>query len=181
MPTTTQPPAKPPRGNPNLNRSPRCNARTRAGAPCQAPAIHGKLRCRMHGGRSTGPRTPEGLARLTQARTSHGCFTAETRARNRYVITLRRRTLVTMAAIRAIDRLPADLAARLTNSLVPELLPPPRPPATLTRAQDQAAQQAEAASLAPWRQAVAATRQSPRATPPETASSNIPPKPHAPV
>ncbi|UQV19065.1 hypothetical protein MU852_04160 [Brevundimonas albigilva] len=38
----------------------RCGARTRAGTPCQAPAIRGKRRCRMHGGRSTG--APKGEA-----------------------------------------------------------------------------------------------------------------------
>ncbi len=37
-------------------------------------------RCRMHGGRSTGPSTPEGLARLTAARTSHGTYSAQARA-----------------------------------------------------------------------------------------------------
>jgi hypothetical protein len=37
-------------------------------------------RCRMHGGRSTGPRTPEGLASLTAARTTHGNYCAEARA-----------------------------------------------------------------------------------------------------
>lgn len=28
----------------------RCGARTRSGKPCMAPAVHGKTRCRMHGG-----------------------------------------------------------------------------------------------------------------------------------
>ena len=28
----------------------RCSARTRKGTPCQSPAVHGKNRCRMHGG-----------------------------------------------------------------------------------------------------------------------------------
>ena len=48
----------------------RCGARTRSGAPCQAPAVWDRERnrprngrCRMHGGLSTGPRTPEGRAR----------------------------------------------------------------------------------------------------------------------
>jgi hypothetical protein len=31
----------------------------------------------MHGGASTGPRTPEGLARIRAARTTHGMRTAE--------------------------------------------------------------------------------------------------------
>ncbi|TXN38898.1 hypothetical protein FV232_26420 [Methylobacterium sp. WL30] len=30
--------------------APRCGARTRAGSPCQSPAVEGKKRCRMHGG-----------------------------------------------------------------------------------------------------------------------------------
>jgi hypothetical protein len=33
-----------------MNRAPRCGARTRAGKPCQSPAVRGKHRCRMHGG-----------------------------------------------------------------------------------------------------------------------------------
>ena len=33
----------------------------------------------MHGGASTGPRTPEGLQRIVQARTVHGRYGAEMR------------------------------------------------------------------------------------------------------
>src|SRR3954453_9163769 len=58
--------------------APRCGARTRAGTPCRSPAM-GNGRCRLHGGLSTGPRTPEGLARLAQARTVHGGYGAEMR------------------------------------------------------------------------------------------------------
>ena len=57
----------------------RCGARTRAGTPCRSPAM-GNRRCRLHGGLSTGPRTPEGLARLARARTVHGGYGAEMRA-----------------------------------------------------------------------------------------------------
>jgi hypothetical protein len=53
-------------GNPEL--APRCGARNRRGLPCQAPAVRGKRRCRLHGGHSTGPRTLEGLARLRASR-----------------------------------------------------------------------------------------------------------------
>lgn len=42
----------------------RCGARTRRGTPCAARSEPGALRCRRHGGRSTGPRTPEGKARI---------------------------------------------------------------------------------------------------------------------
>jgi len=45
----------------------RCGAkRHRDGQPCQALSEPGKRRCRFHGGRSTGPRTPEGKARVAQ-------------------------------------------------------------------------------------------------------------------
>lgn len=41
-----------------------CGARRhRDGQPCEAMSEPGKRRCRFHGGRSTGPRTPEGMAR----------------------------------------------------------------------------------------------------------------------
>ena len=41
-----------------------CHAkRHRDGKPCQALSEPGKRRCRFHGGRSTGPRTPEGRER----------------------------------------------------------------------------------------------------------------------
>ena len=56
----------------------RCGARTRAGTPCRSPAMRNG-RCRMHGGLSTGPRTREGLARLSQVRTVHGGYGAEMR------------------------------------------------------------------------------------------------------
>lgn len=59
--------------------SPRCGAKTRAGTACRAPAM-GNGRCRLHGGLSTGPRTPEGLERLAQARTVHGGYSAEMRS-----------------------------------------------------------------------------------------------------
>lgn len=46
---------------------PRCGARTRKGTPCQAPALWGKNRCRMHGGLSTGAKTAEGRARIAES------------------------------------------------------------------------------------------------------------------
>jgi hypothetical protein len=60
---------------------PRCGActRSRGGQPCRAPAMRGKRRCRLHGGLSTGPRTPEGLARSRRARWKHGRYSQEAR------------------------------------------------------------------------------------------------------
>ena len=50
----------------------RCLARTRRGSPCQNPAIGGRTRCKLHGGRSTGPKTSAGRARVIAANTKHG-------------------------------------------------------------------------------------------------------------
>lgn len=50
-----------------------CAAKSkRTGLQCKAPAISGKNKCRFHGGKSTGPKTPEGRQRCAQARTTHG-------------------------------------------------------------------------------------------------------------
>ena len=63
-----------PRGNPNL--APRCGAKARTtGLACRAPAMTNG-RCRMHGGKSSGPRTPEGFSKLAAARTTHGMYCA---------------------------------------------------------------------------------------------------------
>ncbi len=66
-----------PRGNPHA--APRCGAHTRAGERCRQPAMPNG-RCRLHGGRSTGPRTEAGRAALAAARTTHGQYGAESRA-----------------------------------------------------------------------------------------------------
>jgi hypothetical protein len=43
-----------------------CGARTRKGTPCKRRDIYYNGRCPLHGGLSTGPRTPEGKARVTK-------------------------------------------------------------------------------------------------------------------
>ena len=50
----------------------RCLAKTRRSTPCKKAALKGRNRCRLHGGCSTGPRTPEGKARCIAAHTKHG-------------------------------------------------------------------------------------------------------------
>lgn len=56
----------------------RCQATSkRTNMQCAAPAMSGKLVCRFHGGRSTGPRTPEGRARC--GRRIHGNSTRQAR------------------------------------------------------------------------------------------------------
>ena len=58
----------------------RCGAGTKAGTPCQRPAVKKTGRCTRHRGRSTGPRTAEGRARIAAAHTTHGRQTKEARA-----------------------------------------------------------------------------------------------------
>ncbi|MFP6705692.1 MAG: HGGxSTG domain-containing protein [Alphaproteobacteria bacterium] len=50
----------------------RWGAKTHQGTPCQKVALKGKKRCRLHGGLSTGPRTPDGETRVIEAHTKHG-------------------------------------------------------------------------------------------------------------
>ena len=44
-----------------------CGARTRKGKACRNKSEPGKRRCKFHGGKSTGPRTAEGRARIAEA------------------------------------------------------------------------------------------------------------------
>src|SRR5215472_13516980 len=56
------------------NAAPRCGARSkRTGKPCQGAAMPNG-RCKLHGGKSTGPRTVEGLERSRRANRKHGHF-----------------------------------------------------------------------------------------------------------
>jgi hypothetical protein len=75
----------------------RCGAKTRRGTNCEAPAIKGGRRCRLHGGLSTGPRTPEGRERIRQARTIHGFYSAK-------AIATRRRARAGYRSLRAFLR-----------------------------------------------------------------------------
>ena len=55
----------------------RCGAGTKAGTPCQRHAVKRTGRCARHGGRSTGPRTEEGRARIAAAQLKHGRLTKQ--------------------------------------------------------------------------------------------------------
>jgi uncharacterized protein YjcR len=50
----------------------RCGAKTRAGKPCNSPSVHGKRRCRMHGG-ALGSGAPRGNKNALK----HGRYTRE--------------------------------------------------------------------------------------------------------
>ena len=63
----------------DFTKAPRCGAKTRKGTPCQAPAMKNG-RCRLHGGKSTGPKTQEGIERIRQAHIKRGEYTQESMA-----------------------------------------------------------------------------------------------------
>jgi len=64
----------------DVSKAPRCGAKTRGGTACQCPAMRNLRRCRLHGGKSTGPRTAAGLERRRRARWRYGVYSRETRA-----------------------------------------------------------------------------------------------------
>ena len=49
-----------------------CLSETRMGTLCAKSPIKGKIRCRLHGGLSTGPKIAEGKARIATAHFKHG-------------------------------------------------------------------------------------------------------------
>ena len=105
---------------------PSCGARTRTGTPCDEPGMPNG-RCRVHGGTSTGPRTPEGMARMIAAKTTHGMHGAagaERRARRVFVRTSIVRVRLQTTAIELEAYLPPEMAVRL-HRIPPELQPPP--------------------------------------------------------
>jgi hypothetical protein len=61
-----------PRNTAAMLSSPRCGAKTRNGGACRSPAVHGKKRCRMHGG-APGSGAPKGNKNALK----HGLFTKE--------------------------------------------------------------------------------------------------------
>jgi hypothetical protein len=64
-----------------LRRARRCGARTRRkGTPCQCPALRGRSRCRLHGGRSPG--APRGN---TNGNFRHGDYSAAAEEERRWL------------------------------------------------------------------------------------------------
>jgi len=60
----------------DFTKAPRCGAKTRRGTRCECPAMPNG-RCRLHGGRSSGAKTKEGLERIKRAVTKSGMYTKE--------------------------------------------------------------------------------------------------------
>jgi hypothetical protein len=60
----------------HLKTLPKCEAKTRSNTSCQQVAV-ANGRCYPHGGKSTGPRTPEGLLRMKESKIKHGRYSKE--------------------------------------------------------------------------------------------------------
>ncbi|NQU72052.1 MAG: hypothetical protein HQ514_15980, partial [Rhodospirillales bacterium] len=114
-------------GNPpgDLRLARRCGARTRTGegCPCRQPSMKNG-RCRLHGGKSTGPRTVEGLARSRRARWVHGGRGREYAVLRRDGMKLRRRIAALCAEIAA--RIALDGANGSCRAASKEFSSPPR-------------------------------------------------------
>lgn len=61
-----------------------CEAKTKNGIPCENLGM-ANGRCGMHGGKSTGPRTPEGKERIRKANWKHGKRSAQAREQHKNV------------------------------------------------------------------------------------------------
>lgn len=69
----------------DLRLLPRCRAKAKStGSGCGNPAMKGKRVCWIHGGRSKGPRTREGLSRSKSANLRHGHYRKEKLERRKY-------------------------------------------------------------------------------------------------
>ena len=63
-----------------MRASPRCGAKTRTSGACRSPAVHGKKRCRMHGGAQR-----SGAPKANQNARKHGLFTRDAIAERRQI------------------------------------------------------------------------------------------------
>lgn len=58
----------------------------RTKSQCGAVAIRGKTKCKVHGGRSPGPKTQEGRDRIAAANTTHGRETGSVRTERKLAL-----------------------------------------------------------------------------------------------
>ena len=78
----------------------RCGAKTRRNVPCPNPAVTGRSRCRMHGGKGGGPKGKR------NGNYRHGNFTREALALRKSRAAIRR---AEMAELRMLERLGRSL------------------------------------------------------------------------
>ena len=93
---------------------PRCGARTRNGTPCHNAAM-ANGRCRLHGGKSTGPRTPEGLERSRRANWKHGHPSAEAIAQRKEAAAIGREISLLIRLLNAEEQTPRDPSNKVAS------------------------------------------------------------------
>ena len=81
-----------PRNTSAMRAAARCGAQTRAAKPCQAPAVNGKRRCRMHGG-AKGSGAPVGNSNALK----HGMYTRDELAFRKELAKLMRQSRETLS------------------------------------------------------------------------------------
>jgi hypothetical protein len=82
-------------GNPPCDymKAPRCGAKNRQEKPCQAPALRGRKRCRLHGGKSTGAKTAAGIQRIRAVHWKDGSRSERLIAEGRVLAAKRQREI----------------------------------------------------------------------------------------
>ena len=60
---------------------------------CQRPAYKHNGRCALHSGLSTGPKTSDGLQRISEANLKHGRYTKDKLAAKRHAVEVGRRDI----------------------------------------------------------------------------------------
>ena len=109
-------------GNPSgdYTMAPRCGARNRQGQPCRCPAMRGKRRCRLHGGKSTGPRTKEGIHRIRCASWKDGSRSARLQSEAKVEAQRHEAELLAML-VRSADAATFQVRAMLGFPLLPRV------------------------------------------------------------
>jgi hypothetical protein len=82
----------------DFSQAARCGAKNRCGMPCRCPAMPNG-RCRLHGGLSTGAKTPAGIERIRQSVTKHGRYSQQAREERGHYRNLLQQCRETLAAL----------------------------------------------------------------------------------
>jgi len=93
-----------------MQQATRCGARTRSNRPCQSPAVAGKTRCRMHGGKGSG--APKGNRNAIR----HGLYTKDVLAREANARDIRHRLRATIEMLEAQAAVPLMRSLRVRTS-----------------------------------------------------------------
>lgn len=78
-------------GRPDFRTMAKCEAKAKStGQRCKNVAMRGKRVCYLHGGKSTGAKTPEGKRRSKYARLQHGDYSAQVKQNRRKLMWINR-------------------------------------------------------------------------------------------